>query len=93
MASFDKYDENNTDSVVQEMVRNSNPSSAVNGLSADQVDVAMKYVYRGMQDADGAQCSAMLKWHEALFEKGGLGSIIRALTERDRNKEKETKDE
>jgi len=53
---------------------------AVNALNADQLDVLMKYVYRGL--SSGEQSAALLKWHESVLKKSGLGSIVRALTER-----------
>jgi len=53
---------------------------AVNALNADQLDVLMKYIYRGL--SSGEQSAALLKWHESVLKKSGLGSIVRALTER-----------
>jgi len=40
----------------------------------------MKYIYRGLED--GENSTALLKWHSAVAEKGGLGCIVRALAER-----------
>lgn len=54
--------------------------AAVNTLNADQLDVLVKYVYRGL--ATGEQSAALLRWHESALKKAGLGSIVRALTER-----------
>eukprot|EP01111_Echinosteliopsis_oligospora_P018788 TRINITY_DN880_c0_g1_i1.p1 TRINITY_DN880_c0_g1~~TRINITY_DN880_c0_g1_i1.p1 ORF type:complete len:141 (+),score=41.01 TRINITY_DN880_c0_g1_i1:110-532(+) len=53
---------------------------AVNGLNADEVDVLMKYVYRGL--ASGDNSGQLLKWHELALKKGGLGAIVRSLTDR-----------
>jgi len=53
---------------------------SVNALNADQLDVLMKYIYRGL--ATGEQAAALLKWHESVLKKSGIGSIVRALTER-----------
>lgn len=59
------------------MARDNNPENTVKSLNDDQLDVCMKYVYRGLQD--GENCNVFLKYHEAIFAKGGLGPIIRAL--------------
>jgi len=52
----------------------------VDGLDEDQVDVLMKYIYRLL--ATGENSNILLKWHECAFEKGGLGCIVRAISER-----------
>jgi len=52
----------------------------VDGLNEDQIDVLMKYVYRLL--ASGENSNILLKWHECAFEKGGLGCIVRAISER-----------
>jgi len=54
--------------------------AAVNALNADQLDVLMKYIYKGL--GTGEQSTALLKWHESVLKKSGLGSVVRALTER-----------
>jgi len=61
-------------------VKEKDIDAAVNTLNADQLDVLMKYIYRGL--ATGEQSAALLKWHESALKKAGLGSIVRALTER-----------
>ena len=40
----------------------------------------LRYVYKGL--ATGEQAPILLKLHELLLKKAGLGSIVRALTER-----------
>jgi len=61
-------------------VKEKDIEAAVNTLNADQLDVLMKYIYRGL--ATGEQSAALLKWHESTLKKAGLGSVVRALTER-----------
>ena len=70
------------------MVRNANPDGTISSLNADQLDVCFKYIYKGMEDPKGEASAAMLKWHEAAFKKGGLGSIIRVLTEKPKKGQK-----
>jgi len=49
----------------------------IEGLSADERAGVLKYVYRGM--AVGANCPALLRWHSAIVDKDGHGSIMRVL--------------
>lgn len=61
--------------------------SEVNGLIApldmDLCDVLMKYVYKVMGMVDkGTNYGVCLKLHALLTEKAGMGSIIRAVTDR-----------
>lgn len=76
--SFQSYDANNVANVVYEMTTQGNPASAVGGLSTEELDVCMKYVYEGMKD--GENSGALLKWHAEVFKKGGSGCIMRAMT-------------
>eukprot|EP01132_Coremiostelium_polycephalum_P007506 gene7506-9224_t len=54
--------------------------AAVESLDQDQLDVLMKYVYRGL--AVGDNSAIFFKWHEAVLKKGGLGTIIRVISEK-----------
>jgi hypothetical protein len=44
------------------------------------VDNLMKYVCRGLSEADS--CANLLKWHGAIVEHSGIGSIVRVMTDR-----------
>ena len=61
-------------------IKDADIPKAINGLTPDQVDTLMKYLYRGLATYNNS--NTYLKWHEAVFKKGGHGSIIRALSER-----------
>lgn len=50
-------------------------------LSHDDWDLLMKYLYRAMASA-GKTSPALLKWHGALSELAGIGSIVRVLTDK-----------
>ncbi|KAL6078846.1 Actin-related protein 2/3 complex subunit 5 [Balamuthia mandrillaris] len=52
----------------------------VNGLNDDELDVLMKYVYKGLESGDNS--NSLLKWHAGATKKGGLGCIVRAIAER-----------
>jgi len=43
-------------------------------------DILMKYVFRGLAEADS--CGVLLKWHGVLADVAGLGCIVRAMTDR-----------
>ena len=61
-------------------VKEAEIAKTVDGLSQEERSAAMKFVYRGM--ATGQNCTQMLKWHSALYDKDGAGSIMRVLVDR-----------
>lgn len=61
-------------------ISDSEVSGLIDGLSLEECDLLMKYVYKMMSVK--SSCSTMLKMHAKLVEKAGLGSIVRAMTDR-----------
>jgi len=61
-------------------IKDNETNKVLEALSQDDRTAVMKFVYRGM--AQGAQCNALLKWHSTLFEKDGVGIIMRVLADR-----------
>ena len=61
-------------------VKEAGVKAIVDTLNEDQIDVLMKYVYRLLES--GENSTILLKWHECAFEKGGLGTIVRVISER-----------
>lgn len=57
---------------------------AVRCLNQPQLDILMKYIYRGFEYPSEGSSAQLLMWHERVFSVGGLGSIIRVLTDRKR---------
>jgi actin related protein 2/3 complex subunit 5 len=55
---------------------------AVNSLDRDLVDVLMKYIYRGFENPSEGSSGQLLTWHERAYAVGGVGSIVRVLTDR-----------
>lgn len=54
---------------------------ALGGVSEEEADVLMKYVYAGL--ALGESSKELLTWHAAIQRRtGGLGSIIRVLSDK-----------
>ncbi|EFA81679.1 actin related protein 2/3 complex [Heterostelium album PN500] len=54
-------------------------------LDADQLDILMKYIYRGLAAAatsDNTNAALFFKWYEATLKKAGMGCVVRAISER-----------
>lgn len=58
--------------------------AAVKSLDGKSVDILMKYIYRGFEEPHDNSCAVLLSWHEKTFAAGGLGSIVRVMTDRKR---------
>ena len=57
-------------------------SGVVEGLSVDERDVLMKYIYRCMDTrGKGTNYDILLKLHQ-LVASNGMGSVVRALADR-----------
>jgi actin related protein 2/3 complex subunit 5 len=63
-------------------IKASDIPSLVESLDAEQQDVLMKYIYRGMSLPGSYNSGVLLNWHEKLTEVAGLGSIVRVFTDR-----------
>ncbi|KAL7053404.1 hypothetical protein AAHC03_019484 [Spirometra sp. Aus1] len=53
----------------------------VSGLKQEQLDLLMKYIYRGFQSPRDIAPAALLAWHEKVYAKGSISSIIRVLVD------------
>lgn len=62
-------------------VKASQVEEVVSALDPDLVDVLMKYVYKGFESPSEGSSGHLLVWHEKAFAAGGLGSIVRVLTD------------
>lgn len=54
----------------------------VKALDRESVDILMKYIYKGFELSTDNNSAALLVWHEQAVSAGGLGSIVRVLTDR-----------
>ena len=54
--------------------------ATVDKLDDDQLDVLMKYIYRNLES--GENSTILLKWHEIVYAKAGIGCIVRAISDR-----------
>lgn len=62
-------------------IKGSQIEEAVNALDRDLVDVLMKYIYRGFETPSEGSSGHLLLWHEKAYSVGGVGSIVRVLTD------------
>lgn len=62
--------------------RQSEVEEAVKKLDSEQVDILMKYIYRGFAEPTENSCGILLVWHQHAVAVGGIGSIIRVMTSR-----------
>ncbi|KAG1658672.1 Actin-related protein 2/3 complex subunit 5 [Nymphon striatum] len=57
---------------------------AIESLDRDLLDTLMKYIYRGFEFPSEGSSGHLLAWYEKVFAVGGVGSIVRVLTDRKR---------
>ncbi|XP_017152435.1 actin-related protein 2/3 complex subunit 5-B [Drosophila miranda] len=50
----------------------------------DLIDVLMKYIYRGFEIPSEGSSGHLLQWHEKAFARGGVGCIVRVLSDTNR---------
>lgn len=62
-------------------IKSSQIEDAVAALDRDLVDVLMKYIYRGFEIPTEGSSGHLLQWHEKAYSVGGVGSIVRVLTD------------
>jgi actin related protein 2/3 complex, subunit 5 len=62
-------------------IKPSQMDSIVEELDIDSLDVLMKYVYKGFEFPSDGSSGHLLQWHEKVFAKSGVGSIVRVLTD------------
>ena len=62
-------------------IKPSQIDGALEVLDADATDTLMKYIYRGFEFPSDGSSGHLLQWHEKVFAKSGVGSIVRVLTD------------
>ncbi|KAK4880540.1 hypothetical protein RN001_008686 [Aquatica leii] len=53
----------------------------VQSLRPELIDVLMKYVYRGFEIPSEGSSGHLLLWHEKAYSVGGVGCIVRVLSD------------
>jgi len=62
--------------------KSSEVENAVKKLDKETIDILMKYLYKGFLTPTEKSSAILLTWHEKAVSCGGLGSIVRVLTDR-----------
>lgn len=66
-------------------IKGSQIDGAIEALEdPDLCDVLMKYIYRGFEIPSDGSSGHLLQWHEKVFARGGVGSIVRVLADTNR---------
>lgn len=62
-------------------IKSSEIEAIVNTLDLDEIDVLMRYIYYGFEHPAEGTSAYLLTWHDKACNRGGVGSIVRVLTE------------
>lgn len=62
-------------------IKPSQIESALDSLNPELIDTLMKYVYRGFEFPSDGSSGHLLQWHEKVFVRAGVGSIVRVLAD------------
>jgi len=63
-------------------IKTADIEKTIGALSRDESDVLFKYIYKGFEYPQENSSACLLTWHEKMFAVGGLGAIVRVLTDR-----------
>ena len=63
-------------------IKSAQIEDAVGNLTLDDIDILMKYIYRGFECPSEGSSGHLLLWHEKAYNVGGFGSIARVLADR-----------
>jgi len=56
--------------------------TALKTLEKNEIEILMKYIYRGFAEPSDSYSAVLLTWHERVLKVGGLGCIVRVLTDK-----------
>lgn len=65
-------------------IKSAQIEEAVATLTRNDIDILMKYIYRGFEYPSEGSSGHLLLWHEKAYNIGGAGSIVRVLSDRKR---------
>uniref|UniRef100_A0A1L8E5G9 Actin-related protein 2/3 complex subunit 5 n=1 Tax=Nyssomyia neivai TaxID=330878 RepID=A0A1L8E5G9_9DIPT len=66
-------------------IKSSQMDGAIDFLDDPELlDVLMKYVYRGFEIPSEGSSGHLLQWHERIYNRSGVGSIVRVLSDTNR---------
>lgn len=62
-------------------IKGSQIEEAISSLEPELIDVLMKYVYKGFEYPSEGRSGHLLMWHEKVYSVGGVGCIVRVLSD------------
>ncbi|XP_018569304.1 actin-related protein 2/3 complex subunit 5 [Anoplophora glabripennis] len=62
-------------------IKPSQIEDAVNSLDTNLMDILMKYIYKGFEYPSEGSSGHLLLWHEKIYNVGGVGCIVRVLSD------------
>lgn len=66
-------------------MKSSQMDSAIDEINnLDLLDVLMKYIYRGFEIPSEGSSAHLLQWHEKVYSRGGVGCIVRVISDTNR---------
>ncbi|CAH1109111.1 unnamed protein product [Psylliodes chrysocephalus] len=62
-------------------IKPSQIEEVTNSLNIEYLDTLMKYVYKGFECPSEGSSGHLLLWHEKIYNIGGVGCIVRVLSD------------
>ncbi len=63
-------------------VRSNDIPALLPQLSEKDIDVLTKFIYKGLSLPERFSSAVLLSWHDKVVDTAGLGTIVRAMTDR-----------
>uniref|UniRef100_A0A5S6QHD5 Actin-related protein 2/3 complex subunit 5 n=1 Tax=Trichuris muris TaxID=70415 RepID=A0A5S6QHD5_TRIMR len=65
-------------------IKQTDVEAAVDELDLAQLDLLMKYIYKGFEFPHEGSSTVLLAWHRIVVKKAGIGCVVRVLSDRGR---------
>ncbi|CDW53922.1 Ribosomal L13 and P16-Arc domain containing prote in [Trichuris trichiura] len=65
-------------------IKQADIEAAVDHLDPAQLDLLMKYIYKGFEAPHEGSSTVLLAWHRVVVKKAGIGCVVRVLADRSR---------
>ena len=88
LLSCSPFNQVNRDLMLQLLmsVKSSEMDRVIEGLEPELIDRLMKYIYKGFETPSEGSSGHLLIWHDKVFAVGGVGSVVRVITDKKRPK-------
>ncbi|KFD53441.1 hypothetical protein M513_05705, partial [Trichuris suis] len=63
-------------------IKQADIEAAVEHLDPAQLDLLMKYIYKGFEAPHEGSSTVLLAWHRVVVKKAGIGCVVRVLADR-----------